>query len=135
MQPLWGIDLGGTKIEGVVLESRNNLQPIARLRVPTEAHLGYDHIVGQIEKLIGMISQETGLHPGKIGIAHPGALDPITGVMKNANTTALNGKPFDRDLETRLSIPVHLSNDANCFAVAETLMGAVPEVLDRKRHV
>ena len=126
---LWGIDLGGTKIEGVVLESRSNLQPLARLRVPTEAHLGYDHIIGQIEKLIGLLSEATGLKPESVGIAHPGALDPITGTMKNANTTALNGMPFDKDLVARLGIPVKLSNDANCFAVAETLMGAVPDVL------
>lgn len=129
MEPLWGIDLGGTKIEGVVLESKTNLQPIARMRVPTEAHLGYEHIIGQIEKLLGLLTQETGLRPASVGIAHPGALDPITGVMKNANTTALNGQPFDRDLVARLGIPVLLSNDANCFAVAETLMGVVPEVL------
>lgn len=129
MQPLWGIDLGGTKIEGVVLESKNNLNPIARMRIPTEAHLGYEHIIGQIDKLIQQISAETGMKPDSVGIAHPGALDPITGVMKNANTTALNGMPFDKDLQAKLGIPVKLSNDANCFAVAETLMGAVPDVL------
>jgi predicted NBD/HSP70 family sugar kinase len=126
---LWGIDLGGTKIEGVVLESKDHLQPLARLRIPTEAHLGYEHIIGQVGKLIQMLSEATGLQPSTVGIAHPGALDPITGVMKNANTTALNGRPFHVDLQKHLGIPVRLSNDANCFAVAETLMGAVPEVL------
>lgn len=126
---LWGIDLGGTKIEGVVLESKTNIQPLARLRVPTEAHLGYDHIIGQVDKLVQMLKEATGQLPESIGLAHPGTLDPITGTIKNANTTALIGKPFDRDLSARLGIPVKLSNDANCFAVAETLMGAVPQVL------
>jgi fructokinase len=125
---LWGIDLGGTKIEGVILESVANPRVLARLRVPTEATQGYEHIIGQVKKLIGMLSAETGLQPTRLGLGHPGALDPITGVIKNANTTALNGRPFDKDLMAALGIPVKLSNDANCFAVAEALMGAAPQV-------
>ena len=126
---LWGIDLGGTKIEGVVLESHKNPRVLARHRVPTEADQGYEHIIGQVAKVVGLLSDETGLRPGHIGIGHPGTLDPNTQAIKNANTTALNGKPFDKDLCQRLGIPVRLANDANCFAVAEALMGAVPEVL------
>ncbi len=130
MQPLWGIDLGGTKIEGVILESSSNLQPIARLRVPTEADKGYDHILGQIKKLVDMLSAESGLTCSALGLGHPGAMDPNTGTMKNANTTALNGMPFDRDLAAILGgIPVKLSNDANCFAVAEAHMGAAKEAV------
>lgn len=129
MQTYWGIDLGGTKIEGVVLRSKTDLNPMARLRVPTEADRGYDHIIGQIEKLVQMLKAETGLVPEKIGIGHPGAMDPITGLMKNANTTALIGKPFDKDVAARLGVPVVCSNDANCFAVAEALMGSVPELI------
>jgi len=132
---LWGIDLGGTKIEGIVLESKDNLQPLARLRVPTEAHLGYGHILNQVKALLEMLRDKTGLEPASLGVALPGTLDPITGLMKNANTTALNGMPFDRDLEKTLGIPVKLSNDANCFAVAETLMGVVPDLLPNAQVV
>lgn len=125
---LWGIDLGGTKIEGVILESSTNLQPIARMRVPTESDQGYDHIIGQIKKLVDMLSAETGLTCTSLGLGHPGALDPSTGLMKNANTTALNGRPFDKDLSAALGgIHLKLSNDANCFAVAEALMGAAKD--------
>ncbi|MFN0037269.1 MAG: ROK family protein [Saprospiraceae bacterium] len=127
--PLFGLDLGGTKIEGAVLESRENPKPICRLRVPTEAAQGYQHIIGQVAKLVEMLHAESGLKPTSIGIGHPGALDPNTGVMKNANTTVLNGQPFNKDLEARLGVPVRLANDANCFAVAEALMGAVPEAM------
>lgn len=126
---LWGIDLGGTKIECAILESRSNPTVVARQRVPTEAHLGYEHIIGQIQKVVGMLEAETGLKPNSIGIGHPGTLDRNTGGIKNANTTALNGKPFDQDLEKALGFPVKLANDANCFAVAEAHMGAVPDLL------
>ncbi|MFN0013486.1 MAG: ROK family protein [Saprospiraceae bacterium] len=126
---LWGIDLGGTKIEGAVLENIETPIPLARQRVPTEASLGYEHILDQIALLVDMLAKETGLRPERIGLGHPGTLDPNTGFVKNANTTALNGKPFDKDLERRLGIPVRLANDANCFAVAEALLGAVPGVL------
>ncbi len=127
--PLFGLDLGGTKIEGVVLESRFNPHPICRLRIPTEAHLGYQHIIGQVAKMLEMLQTESGLKALSLGIGHPGTLDPNTGVIKNANTTVLNDQPFDRNLEARLGIPVRLANDANCFAVAEALMGAVKEVM------
>ncbi|MBK7938566.1 MAG: ROK family protein [Lewinellaceae bacterium] len=127
--PLWGLDLGGTKIEGVILKSRSQPEVLHRLRIPTEAHKGYDHIIGQVARLIGQLSDVSGLRPSRAGIGHPGTLDPNTGLIKNANTTALNDKPFDVDLEKKLGIPVRLANDANCFAVAEALLGAVPKVL------
>ncbi len=127
--PLWGFDLGGTKIEGVILESRTNPSVLHRLRISTEAHLGYEHIIEQIATLVDMLQKESGITPSHLGIGHPGTLDPVTKLMKNANTTALNGRPFNLDLEKRLGIAISLANDANCFAVAETLMGAVPDVL------
>jgi len=123
VKKMWGIDLGGTKMEAAILESKQNLNALHRMRIPTEAHLGYEHIIDQVVKLVNMLAEESGNRPKSIGIGHPGTLDPNTGTIKNANTTALNGKPFNKDLEARLGIPVKLANDANCFAVAEALMG------------
>lgn len=134
-QPLFGLDLGGTKIEGAILESRQNPRVLHRLRIPTEASQGYEHIVGQVVNLVDMLSEEAGFRPQSIGLGHPGTLDPITGVIKNANTTALIGRPFNKDLEQKLGVPVRLANDANCFAVAEALMGAVPDALPQAEVV
>lgn len=123
--PRWGIDLGGTKIEGIILDEAGIDSPRCRLRVPTEAHLGYDHIVGQIERLILQMEQSTGLHrPPTLGIGTPGTVDPPTGLMKNCNTTAFNGRPLSQDLSAHLDIEVRLANDANCFALAEATLGA-----------
>jgi len=126
-EPLWGIDLGGTKIEGVILHPEEISKPIVRTRVDTEASKGYDHIVNQMEKLVEMMKQQSGLKPGKIGFGTPGVLDPILQTMKNCNSTALNGMPLKKSLEEKLNIPVELANDANCFALAETRWGIVKE--------
>lgn len=129
MGPIWGIDLGGTKIEGVILEDRESMRVLKRMRTPTDAHRGYINIVRQIYKLIETLTAEVGIRPGKIGICAPGVLDPISQTMKNCNTTELNGMPLKRDLENMLGIPIELANDANCFAVAEANFGAVVDVL------
>ena len=121
---LWGIDLGGTKIECAVLDSENNSAVIIRKRLLTEADKGYQHIVNQIVKLVNQVADELGEHPSKIGFATPGVIDPETQMMKNSNTVCMNGQPMQVDLEKALGIPVKLANDANCFALAETLMGA-----------
>jgi fructokinase len=120
----WGVDLGGTKIECVVLDGDKNLEVITRKRIPTEAAKGYTHIISQIKKLINEVIQEVGEKPASIGFATPGVLEPETQVMKNCNTTSMNGKPMHRDIESALGFKVKLANDANCFALAETLMGA-----------
>lgn len=125
-QLLWGIDLGGTKIEGIVLRSASEPDILARLRVPTEGHLGYEHILGRIQHLVELLTQEVGIGPARIGIGTPGTKDPKSGLQKNSNTTCLNGQPLQADLESRLGIPVALANDANCFALAEARMGVVP---------
>ena len=121
----WGIDLGGTKIEGVVLAERNADSVLLRTRIPTEAAKGYRHILAQIQRLVEIMASEVGMRPDHIGIGTPGTTDPTTGLLKNSNTTCLNGQPLKTDLEALLGIPLRMANDANCFAVAETTLGAV----------
>lgn len=125
----WGIDLGGTKIEGAVLDANDNWKVIHRQRIPTEQEHGYQHIVGQIKRLVDLIAQEVGERPKKIGMATPGTIDPPTGLMKNSNTTCLNQQPFLADVQQALGIPVQMANDANCFAIAEAKMGIVQDVM------
>jgi predicted NBD/HSP70 family sugar kinase len=128
METLWGIDLGGTKTEGVVLQTMaDKAEVIARIRIPTQREKGYDHILTRIGEVVELLKKETGLQPAGIGFGTPGALDPSTQRMKNCNTTALNDRPLKADLERRLKRPVRIANDANCFAVAETRMGAVAQ--------
>lgn len=117
----WGIDLGGTKIECAVLD---NGRAVARQRIPTEADQGYGHILGQIAKLIDETATTVGQRPKAIGVGTPGSADPRTGLMRNANTTCLIGRPLPADLEDRLGIHVRVANDANCFALAEATLGA-----------
>ncbi|GAA5037036.1 sugar kinase [Marivirga lumbricoides] len=124
---LWGIDLGGTKIEGVVLKSKDNPEVLLRKRIPTEASKGYEHIVGRIKLLIEQMSDEIGQKPTTIGIGTPGSTDPETQLLKNSNSTSLNNQPLQKDLERILGIPVIMANDANCFAIAEARMGIVME--------
>jgi predicted NBD/HSP70 family sugar kinase len=127
MKHLWGIDLGGTKIEGAVLESESH-RVLTRTRIPTEQEYGYQHIIGQIKKLVKTLEKDTGLTPDRIGIGTPGSIDPRTGTMKNSNTTCLNGMELFDDLQSALDVPLKMANDANCFALAETRMGIVPKV-------
>jgi predicted NBD/HSP70 family sugar kinase len=135
MGPIWGIDLGGTKIEGVILEDRETTRVLKRLRIPTEGDKGYEHVINQIARLVEVLSAEAGMRPGHIGIGTPGVLEPSTQTMKNCNTTALNGMMLKRDLEHVLGIPVNMANDANCFAVAETLMGVVRDEVPKAKVV
>lgn len=126
---LFGIDLGGTKIEGVVLQSVPALKIIERLRVPTEAEKGYDHILGQIKLLIETLSEKSNVIPEKLGIGTPGIIDTDTQLIKNSNTLGLMDRPMKKDLEQMFGIPIRMANDANCFAIAETLHGSVKEHL------
>ena len=126
-QPLWGIDLGGTKIEGAIVPSLDNPQPILRTRIDTEGHKGYEHIIYQIDRLVQSMKKQSGLQPASLGLGTPGVLDPILQTMKNCNSTALNGQPLKKDLEEKLGIPCVLANDANCFALAETHWGVVKQ--------
>lgn len=124
MTILWGIDLGGTKIEGAVFEAQSPEKPLARIRIQTEAEKGYRHIIDRIALLIEKLKSSSGHTPQRIGFSTPGALDPTSGTMKNCNTTCLNGKALDRDLTERLGIPIETQNDANCFALTEATLGA-----------
>ncbi|MGQ9805518.1 MAG: ROK family protein [Chlorobiales bacterium] len=121
---LWGIDLGGTKIECAVLENPTSTLTRARKRIPTEAEKGYEHILSQIKRLIDDVAKEVGSEPTKVGIGTPGTLEPSTQTLKNSNTVCLNGKPLKRDLEEMLGLPIEIANDANCFALAEARLGA-----------
>ncbi|MBC7827779.1 MAG: ROK family protein [Chitinophagaceae bacterium] len=127
MKPLWGIDLGGTKIEGVILPSLDDPKPVLRTRIDTQATKGYQHIVQQIQTLVQQMKEQSGLTPERIGMGTPGVLDPILQTMKNCNSTALNGMPLYSDVLAALGIPVMMANDANCFALAETHWGIVKE--------
>jgi len=127
MKHLWGVDLGGTKIEGIVINVETE-QILARERVPTEAGEGYEHILSQIAKLIGILREKTGITPEAIGFSTPGTLDPGTQTMKNCNTTAINGKNLKKDLEALFGLRIELANDANCFALAEATEGAAKDL-------
>jgi predicted NBD/HSP70 family sugar kinase len=121
----WGIDLGGTKIEGVVLDPAVPDKPLCRLRLPTEAEIGYDHIRSQILELCRRISRETGLPlPKQIGMGTPGIVDTRTGKLKNSNSQCLNGQRLREDLLADSGIDFVLANDANCLALAEATLGA-----------
>src|SRR5690242_8076242 len=115
-----GIDLGGTKIEGLVLDDAGTER--ARIRVPTPA-TSYEEDLGAIVGLVTELERRAG-GPCTVGIAHPGAVSPATGLIKNANSTRLNGRPLHADLQRELAREVRMANDANCFAVSEATDGA-----------
>jgi fructokinase len=115
-----GIDLGGTKIEGVALAADGGER--ARIRCPTPRH-DYVATINAIAALVARL--EVGADgPASVGIGIPGSLSPATGTIQNANSTWLNGQTFDRDLSAALGRPVRLANDANCFALSEATDGA-----------
>src|SRR6516225_10673003 len=115
-----GIDLGGTKIEGVALERRG--RELLRRRLP--APVGdYGKTVEAIGRLVEEIEGELG-ERGTVGVGMPGAISPATGLVKNANSTWLNGRPFQEDLAKALGRPVRTANDADCFAISEATDGA-----------
>jgi fructokinase len=135
MNNLWGIDLGGTKVEGAVLKSALEPEVLYRDRLPTESEKGYDHIIGQIKKVVDKMEVAMGYKAPKIGIATPGTLDPGLGLLKNCNSTSLNGRPLKQDLEKLLGVELFMANDANCFALAEANMGAAKELYPKAKVV
>ncbi len=124
-QYLWGVDLGGTKVEGAIVDTAQTGRARWRVRVPTESQRGYDHILGQTRKLIEQLEAASGLErPDVIGFGTPGTVEPATGTMKNCNTVCLNGRPLSADLSATLGVTVKVANDANCLALAEATLGA-----------
>jgi len=114
-----GIDLGGTKIEGICLDDHGAVLTRQRVTTPRD----YDGTLTAITSLVRQIEEESG-QAGTVGVGIPGALVPSTGLVKNANSTWLIGRPLARDLELRLSRAVRVMNDANCFAISEAADGA-----------
>ena len=115
-----GIDLGGTKIEAVVLDDGGGIVFRERRATPRG---DYDGTIEAIASLVAAAEAAVGAR-ASVGIGMPGAISPATGLVKNANSTWLNGRPLDRDLSARLDRPVRLANDANCFALSEASDGA-----------
>lgn len=114
-----GIDLGGTKIEAIALAGDGAV--LLRRRVPTPAG-DYDGTLCAIDGLVNEIERNLS-KTGTVGVGSPGAVSPKTGLIKNSNSTVLNGKPLLSDLTRILRRPVRLENDANCFALSEAIDG------------
>lgn len=124
---LWGIDLGGTKIEGVVVSADTPTLPVAKVRIPTESDGGYDHILHRVMKVVEELKIQVGASPVSLGLSHPGSIDPHTRRLRNSNTVCMNGLPLAEDLATLSGCAVHAENDANCFTLAESCWGAATE--------
>ena len=116
-----GIDLGGTKIEGILLDE--NFNEITRKRISTNQDQGYDSILKSISSLIQDLCTKSNSE-ASIGICTPGIISKNTGLIKNSNTQCLIGKPLKNDLENILEQKISMENDANCFALAEATLGA-----------
>ena len=115
-----GIDLGGTKTEGVLVDEE--FQVIERKRVPTNQDNGYESILETIQDLVGDLKKNN--EKTSIGVCTPGALSKESGLIKNSNTQCLIGKDLRNDLEKILDQEISIENDANCFALAEASLGA-----------
>jgi fructokinase len=113
-----GIDLGGTKIEAIALAAEAVVAPPRRIASPRT----YDGTLDAIARLVAELEAETG-RSGSVGVGIPGVVTRATGRVKNANSTWLNGRPLEADLEARLGRPVRMANDANCFALSEAIDG------------
>ena len=115
-----GVDLGGTKIEGIALG--DDASVLVRRRIATPRG-DYQQTLACIVELVRDIEREVG-RIGTVGVGMPGAISPATGLVKNANSTWLNGRLLGEDLPRLLGRPVRFANDANCFALSEATDGA-----------
>ncbi len=116
-----GIDLGGTKIEGILLDQKLNV--VERTRIPTNQEKGYNSIIESIVKIVTDLKKKTN-EKTTIGLSTPGAISKKTGLIKNSNTQCLIGKSLANDLEQALKQNIRMENDANCFTLAESKLGA-----------
>lgn len=114
-----GIDIGGTKIEAIVLADDGTETKRERIAAPQD---DYDRTIRAVAELVAHVAGDKPYSP--VGVGTPGAISPATGLLKNANSTWLIGRPLDRDLATALGRPVRIANDANCFALSEAVDGA-----------
>ena len=115
-----GVDFGGTKIEGALLDSRGEILVRRRAANPGD----YDGAVRAVADLTARIEHEAGHRAQVVGVGIPGSPSPATGLVRNSNSIWLNGKPFVEDLKAALGRPVRVENDANCFALSEAVDGA-----------
>jgi fructokinase len=116
-----GVDLGGTKIEAIVIAPDG--AEIARHRVPAPRDV-YEHTIAAIRDLVFEVEKQAGVSDSSIGVGVPGSVSPETGLFKNGNSTWLIGHPIARDLSAALGRPARVANDANCFALSEAIDGA-----------
>ena len=116
-----GIDLGGTKIEGILLDDRFNV--VERTRIPTQQEKGYKSIINSIVSLVEELKIKASDNV-TIGVSAPGAISKKSGLIKNSNTQCLIGMPLKEDLKQALDQEITIENDANCFALAEATLGA-----------
>jgi len=118
-----GIDFGGTKIAGIVVTADGRIMAERRVETPAGS---YESSISAIATLVFALEGDARIlqRGTPVGIGMPGAISPATGLVKNANSTWLNGRPFDRDLAARLQRPLRFANDANCFAISEAIDGA-----------
>ena len=125
MAELWGIDLGGTKIEGVILDPAQGPEnPVCRLRVETEAEKGHEHVYGQIQRVCRMLGEKSGRPiPARIGMGTPGVIDRASRKLKGSNSQCLNGRKIEEELEALMGTDFVMANDANLFALAEATFG------------
>lgn len=115
-----GVDFGGTKIEAAALAADGEVLARERLANPGN----YQDAIEVVAKLVGLIEAQTGQSGLPVGVGVPGSISPVSGLMRNANSVWLNGRPFREDLERRLGASVRLRNDADCFTLSEAIDGA-----------
>ncbi|MDC0422777.1 ROK family protein [Methylophilaceae bacterium] len=116
-----GIDLGGTKIESAVLDLGNNI--LFRERIPTQSHLGSNHILNQITNIYKMATESINNEAHSLGVATPGSISKKTQLLRNSNTLCLNNLPLKISIEEKLGKKIAIENDANCFTLAEATLG------------